>query len=245
MNGTAPVIELADVSFSYGGPPILCGASFAVAPLDFVCAVGPNGGGKTTLLKLILGLLTPQSGSVRLFGQPPEVARPRVGYMPQTMQFDVQFPVTAGDVVLMGRVGGRSGLGRYDRKARSITSAALAEVGLADLRNRPFAALSGGQRQRVLIARALACEPELLLMDEPSGGLDPGGQDAFHELLMRLNQRLTLLIVSHDVSFVSRYVKTVLCVNRHIRVHATSEVTAEIIGELYGRNVRMVRHDHH
>lgn len=241
----SPVIELRDVSFTYGGPPILCGVNLRVEPLDFVCALGPNGGGKTTLLRLILGLLQPTSGSVRLFGAAPVETRSRVGYMPQHAHFDPQFPATALDVVLMGRVCGSRALGRYGRADREIANQALREVGLGDYRRRPFAALSGGQRQRVLIARALACEPELLLMDEPSSNLDAGMQDEFHELLTALNQRLTLMIVSHDVGFVSRYVKTVVCVNRHVRLHATGEITPEVIGELYGRNVRLVRHDHH
>lgn len=242
---STPVIELRDVSFTFGGPPILCGVNLRIEPLDFVCALGPNGGGKTTLLRLILGLLQPTSGSVRLFGGSPEENRSRVGYMPQHTHFDPQFPVTALDVVLMGRVCGPRALGRYGRADREIADHALREVGLGEHRRRPFAALSGGQRQRALIARALACEPELLLMDEPSANLDAGMQDEFHELLTNLNQRLTLVVVSHDVGFVSRYVKTVVCVNRHARLHTTGEITAEVISELYGRNMRLVRHDHH
>lgn len=242
---SVPVIELKGVNFAYNGRAILHAVNFRVEPLDFVCAVGPNGGGKTTLLKLMLGLLQPQSGTVRLFGETPARGRRRVGYMPQHAHFDPLFPVTVLEVVLMGRVSGPGALGRYGAGDRAIADGALREVGLIELRNRPFAALSGGQRQRVLIARALACQPELLLLDEPSSHLDVAVEDEFYELLKRLNERLTLLIVSHDVGFVSQFVRTVVCVNREVRVHSTGAVTAEVIGELYGRNVRLVRHDHH
>jgi zinc transport system ATP-binding protein len=173
--------------------------------------VGPNGGGKTTLLRLILGLLTPTRGTVRVFGQPPALVRRRIGYMPQHAQLDPQFPVRALDVVMMSclRPGRFGPFGRADKR-RAL--AALDEVGLTDLARRPFAALSGGQRQRVLIARALACEPELLLLDEPTANLDPRARRQLLSLLPTLPQ--TQLIATHDLEAVAELCPRVLLLDR-------------------------------
>ena len=236
-------IQTENLSFSYPLTPVLDNVSLSIRRGDFVCIVGPNGGGKTTLLRLVLGLLTPTQGTVRVFGKTPIEARRRIGYMPQHAQLDPLFPVRALDVVLMGRLRGW-GFGPYRRDDKRRALAALGEVGLGAYAKRPFAALSGGQRQRVLIARALACEPELLLMDEPTANLDPLVQDEMNDLLRDLNERLTVVLVSHDVGFVARYVKTVVCVNREVVVHSAQEVTGESIRALYGHDVRMVDHSH-
>ncbi|MGD8454098.1 MAG: ABC transporter ATP-binding protein [Phycisphaerae bacterium] len=239
-----PVARFERVWFSYGDLSVLEDVSFTIAPRDFVSVVGPNGGGKTTLLKLMLGLLTPSRGAVRVFDRPPLEVRRRVGYVPQHVQFDPQFPVTVLDVVLMGRLGKRSGFAPLRRQDREAAEAALREVGLTDFGGRHLGALSGGQRQRVLIARALASEPDLLLLDEPTANLDLLVQGDFFELLHRLNKRLTVLLVSHDVGFVSQHVRSVLCVARHVEAHPTSALNGRVIGELYGGPVRYVRHQH-
>ena len=237
-------IEISDLWFSYEARPVLRGVNVRINPGEQVCMVGPNGGGKTTLLKLILGLLKPDRGQVRVFGGTPGEGRRHVGYTPQHAAFDPQFPVSAADVVLMGRLG-RTGLwGPYRRDDRRAADLALGEVGLAELRKHPFATLSGGQRQRVLIARALASEPKLLLLDEPTASLDAGVEAEFHELLARLSDRMTLVIVSHDVGFVSQLVTKVLCVHGEVAVHPTDELTGELMRDLYGHDVRLVRHDH-
>jgi zinc transport system ATP-binding protein len=238
-----PVVEIGGLSFAYPQTPVLEEVSFTIQRGDFVGMVGPNGGGKTTLLRLILGLLVPTRGAVRVFGRPPREVRRRIGYMPQRAELDPQFPMRALDVALMGRLGGR-GLGWYTREDRAKAMAALREVGLADSARRSFAALSGGQRQRVLIARALACEPELLLFDEPTANLDPMAQDDINELLHELNRRLTIVLVSHDVGFVARHVKSVVCVNRQVLIHTAAEVTGDSIRELYGHEVHVVQHSH-
>jgi len=238
-----PVISIENVSFSYDGAAVLEDVDLEIAARDFACFVGPNGGGKTTLLKLILGLLTPTSGRVQVFGGPPEPARRRIGYMPQYAQVDPAFPVSVMDVVLMGRMGRAETVGPFRKPEREAAGKALAEVGLYDLRRRPFGALSGGQRQRTLIARALATDPEILLLDEPTASLDAVMEAELYELLRRLNERLTVVTVSHDLGFVSRFVKTVVCVKRCVVVHPTSEVTGQTIMEMYGGDVCMVRHD--
>ena len=242
---TDPAIHMEDVSFSYDGAAVLEDVDLEIAPLDFACFVGPNGGGKTTLLKLILGLLQPTRGRVAVFGQRPEAVRSRIGYMPQHALTDPRFPASAADVVLTGRLGRAVSLGPWSASHRDAADRALREVGLFDQRRRPFGSLSGGQRQRVLIARALAVEPDLLLLDEPAANLDAPAETELYELLRRLNERLTIVMVSHDLGFVSQFVRTVVCVKRCVVVHPTSRVTGEIIQEIYGADVCMIRHDRH
>ncbi len=241
-----PAVALEGLSFAFPqGEPVLENVSLTVGPRDFVSVVGPNGGGKTTLLRLILGLLEPTRGTVRVFGRPPAAARRLIGYMPQHPQHDPHFPVSVRDVVLMGRLAAAHPRGPFGRADKEAAVRALGEVGLDDLRHRPFAELSGGQRQRVLIARALACEPRLLLLDEPTANLDLHVEGELYDLLKELNRRLAVVLVSHDLGFVSGYVRTVVCVKRRVMVHPTSEITGEIIREMYGADVRLVRHDRH
>ncbi len=238
-------IELRGVSFAYEGVPVLEDVNLSIRSRELICVVGPNGGGKTTLLKLILGLLRPDRGEVRLFGGPPRRGRLRVGYMPQYGRYDPQFPVTVTDVVLLGRLG-RGGLaGRFafyraaDRKAARD---ALALLGMDAAARRPFAALSAGQRQRVLIARALCCQPDLLLLDEPTANVDTVIEARLFEILRELNRRMTIVVVTHDLGFVSQWVQTAVCVNRTVVVHPTSALDGNAIRDLYGDEVRMVRH---
>ncbi|MEA2040330.1 MAG: ABC transporter ATP-binding protein [Thermodesulfobacteriota bacterium] len=239
-----PVISIDNVSFSYNGSPVLEDVNLTVDERDFLCIVGPNAGGKTTLLKLILGLLKPARGTISVFGQPPQKARSQIGYMPQYASLDSLFPVNVFDVVLMGRLGNGRKLGFFGKTDRTAAEEALQEINLYKVRNRSFSSLSGGQRQRVLIARALVSKPELLLLDEPTSNIDTFMETELYEILSRLNQDITIALVTHDLGFVSRYVKSVACVNRRVIVHPTSEITGEMINEIYGSDMRMVRHDH-
>ena len=231
------------VFFSYDGVPVLENVCLTVGPREFISIVGPNGGGKTTLLKLLLGILKPQRGQIRVFGRTPTEVRHRIGYVPQYTRFDPQFPVTVLDVVLMGRLG-TGAKWRYGRDDMELARASLDELGIADLERRPFEALSGGQRQRVLIARSLVSQPEILLLDEPTANVDIAVETKLIEILQRLNERLTILMVSHDVGFISTVVDTVVCVSREVVVHPTSELTGDLIQEVYGADIKMVRHDH-
>ncbi|MFA7229719.1 MAG: ABC transporter ATP-binding protein [Victivallaceae bacterium] len=238
------IIEIENLSFSYEpGPWVLEKVNLSFSRLESACFVGPNGGGKSTLLYLILGLLKPTEGSIKIFGVSPVEARKKIGYMPQYVQLDQDFPISVIEVVLMGRL--RSGFwGRFSRKDRQTAMEALEEMSAADLADRPFSELSGGQRQRVLIARALACTPELLMLDEPTANVDPCIQEQFYETLQTLNKRMSIITVSHDLGFVSNYIDSVVCVNRKVNIHPTNELTGDVIRDIYGYDVNMIRHDH-
>ncbi len=239
-----PLVQFDHVSFAYnGGRPVIDDATFTIDDCDEIAIIGPNAGGKTTLVKLILGLLTPQKGTVRVLGRPPAEARRRIGYVSQHLHFDTKFPLLAREVVLMGRLK-KWDLGFYNAKDRKATEAALDHVGLSDCAKRPFAELSGGQRQRVLIARALAGEPELLLLDEPMANVDHTVEAGFRELLTDLARDMLVLVVSHDIGFVHREIRHVLCVNRHVHLHPTSALGTGVLENLFGKNMRVVRHDH-
>lgn len=234
MSETAAV-SVEELSFSYGDITVLEKVSFTMERGSFITMVGPNGGGKTTLLKLLLGLIKPHSGLVRVFGKPPEKSREKIGYMPQHQHFDPWFPVTASDVVLMGRLGikspalkareidtperkarGRKIIGLYSKDDRNRTSEALGIVGMADYEKRPFSSLSGGQRQRVLLARALVSAPQLLLLDEPTANVDMEVETRLTSILEDLGRRMTILMVTHDLGFVSGLVQSCILSLIHI-----------------------------
>lgn len=240
-----PAVKFNDVWFGFNGQPVLEGVDLEIQARQFVALVGPNGGGKTTMLKLMLGLIRPQRGTIAVLGTTPERARPRVGYMPQYAAVDPSFPVTVLDVVLMGRLGRSPLWGFWGGRDRELGRKALKRVGVDDLAGRPLSALSGGQRQRVLIARALMSEPELLLLDEPTSNVDAAAEQELYELLAELSREITLLVVTHDLGFVSSRIETVVCVNRTVKGHPTCDISSDIINELYGHPVQMVRHDHH
>lgn len=246
MHPAAPpeiVVSFEQVDFSYNGEPVLQDVNLHIHDREMIGIIGPNGGGKTTLLRLILGRLQPDRGRILVFGQPPAKSSHRLGYVPQHMQFDSNFPVSVLDVVLMG-LAGKSGLGPFSRKLKQTAEEALASVDLLNHRNRPFAGLSGGQRQRVLIARALASSPDMLLFDEPTANVDTTAGEKLYEILHKLNREMTILIVSHDIGFVNHHISSVVCVNQRVHVHPTSELAGQNIIDLYGHDMSLIRHDH-
>ena len=246
MSEDRAVVELREVTFGYPPEgtvqPVLEDVSLRIEPREFLGIIGPNGGGKTTLLKIVLGLLRAQSGSVEVFGRPPAEARGRVGYVPQHARIDSAVPADVLDVVLTGRLGRSSWGFRYGRQDVEAAWQALAQTEMTPYARRPVGTLSGGQRQRVLIARALAADAELLLMDEPTAGVDPHMERGLTDLLHRLNERLPIVIVSHDVSFVSAHLKRVACLNRRLTCHAAGEISWEGIAHLYHEEIRPVLH---
>lgn len=243
MSGTA-VISLRQVTFSYGGPKVLDGVSLEVDEFEFLGVVGPNAGGKSTLLKLILGLLEPLSGRIRILGQSPQQGCRQIGYVPQYPLFSRDFPITVEQTVLMGRLGGSRLFGGYRRGDREVARRAMAETEVQDLAGRQLRTLSGGQLQRVLMARALATEPRILILDEPTANIDMRVETEIFDLLKQLNQRMTIVVVSHDVGFISGYVDRVACLNRTLVCHHTATIDGETIRSLYEADVRMVDHHH-
>ncbi|HUW37285.1 MAG TPA: ABC transporter ATP-binding protein [Rhodocyclaceae bacterium] len=238
-----PIIELTDVSFAYDiGPPALERVSLAVAEGEFLGLVGPNGGGKSTLLKLVLGLLEPGSGELRVAGGTPQAARRMVGYVPQYARFARDFPISVEETVLLGRLGTARLLGGYGPADREVARRAMAETEVLELRRRPLGTLSGGQVQRVLVARALACEPRILILDEPTANIDMRGETEIFDLFKLLNRRMTIVVVSHDVGFISRYVTRVACLNRTLLCHQPLPIGTEVIERLYGMPVQRIPH---
>lgn len=237
-----PVVTFEDVCFSYGGPLVLEHVDLAIEKGEFMGLVGPNGGGKSTLLKILLGLLEPASGRVRVLGDEPAQARRAVGYVPQFAAFPRDFPISAEEMVLQGRLGHTRLLGGYRAADHEIARQAMLDTEIWDLHARPIGSLSGGQLQRVLIARALATRPRLLVLDEPTANIDLRAEKDIFDLLKELNARMTILVVSHDIGFISQYVTRVACLNRTLVCHATAELSGEMIQELYGAPVRMIRH---
>ncbi|MCX7822464.1 MAG: ABC transporter ATP-binding protein [Syntrophobacterales bacterium] len=237
------VVELMEVSFSYDGHEVLRDVSIKVPKGDFLALIGPNGGGKTTLIKICVGLLKPKKGAVNVLGMEPDKARYRIGYVPQDTNRNKDFPANVFDIVLTGRLARKRGFRRsISNEDRLRVENILKKMHLYEYRNRRIGELSGGQRQRVFIARALVGEPEILFMDEPTASVDPSFQTELYELLKKLNESLTIIVVSHDMSVLSSYVKSVACVNGGVFYHGAPELTEEIIGKVYHCPVELIAH---
>jgi zinc transport system ATP-binding protein len=231
------IIDIRDVCFAFNGQPVLTDINLQVKKGAFLAMIGPNGGGKTTLLRLMLGLLSPHKGSVRVFGKPPREVSHRIGYVPQDVHINQRFPISALDVVLMGKLKPGRGWTKHSRKDRIAAQDALERMEVGDYSHRRIGELSGGQLQRVFVARALITESELLFLDEPTASIDTKGQREFYQLLKRLNESITIIIVSHDLMVLSGYVKSVACVNQHLHYHDQAEVTGEMLETMYNCSV--------
>jgi zinc transport system ATP-binding protein len=247
------LVEVRDVTFGYGREVVLDHVSLTIEPRDFLAVIGPNGGGKTTLLKAILGLVHPWSGEV-LFRLPSgSDPRGRLGYVPQFSTFDRDFPLRIDEMVLMGRLGRRSVLRPYSREDRAAAGRAIERLGLAGVARSHASEVSGGQLQRALIARALVSEPEILFLDEPTASIDAESRETLRELLEDLNRAIPIVVVTHDVTSLAPMVQRIACINRKLFYHGGPELSLEVMEEVYGCPVELVTHgvphrvlhDHH
>ena len=236
------IIEVRDLWFSFNGQPVLKDVNLSVHPRDFLAIIGPNGGGKTTLLKLMLGLLEPDQGIISILGQPPKEAARRIGYVPQDIGVNKSFPISVLHVVLMGRMRGGGGWWRFSKADRTVAQKALERMEMWEYRTQRMEELSGGQRQRVFVARALVAEPEILFLDEPTASVDTKGQTDFYDFLKEINENVTIVVVSHDLSVVSSYVKSVACVNQQLIFHDAPEITGEMLEMAYHCPVDLIAH---
>lgn len=236
------VISIHHLWAGYNHEPVLEDINLSVKELDFIGLIGPNGSGKTTFFKVLLGLLQPMQGEVRIMGMTVQRGRRYIGYVPQLVEFDHAFPISVWEVVLLGRLGKRRLFQRYTAKDQTIVADALREVEMLHLRDRPISELSGGQRKRVYIARALATEPQILLLDEPLAGIDPHAGTHIYDLLKQLNKYLTILLISHDIGAIAACVKTVGCLNRRLFYHGEKQITPEMLNTVYQCPVDLIAH---
>ncbi|MBC2697730.1 MAG: ABC transporter ATP-binding protein [ANME-2 cluster archaeon] len=239
---TADVVVIKDVWVHYDSIPVLEEINLVIKEHDFLGIIGVNGGGKSTLLKVILGLIKPSKGTVRVFGDMPQISRKYIGYVPQYSLFDLEFPVSVWEVVLMGRLGHTGMFKRYSEDDKKAALDALAKMDMLEYKERQVGKLSGGQQHRVFIARALAANPKLLLLDEPAAGIDTIIQEEFYELLEKLKTKMAIVLVSHDISAVSVYVDKIACLNHRLYYHDSKELTAEDLEATYHCPVELIAH---
>ena len=236
------LVRLDNIWVHYDGTPVLEGINLSVKSNDFLGIIGPNGGGKTTLLKVILGLIKPSRGKVSVMGQLPEKGRKFIGYISQLNLFDRDFPISVIDVVLMGRYCKAGLFRRYSREDGKAAVEALRTVEMLNHKDRQIGSLSGGEQQRCFIARALATNPKLLLLDEPTASIDSNMQAEFYGLLEKLKQNMAIVLVSHDVSAISIYVTEIACLNRQLFYHGSKEVSAEALEKTYHCPIQLLAH---
>ncbi len=237
-----PAISFDHIYVKYNGLVVLEDIDFNVAHRDYLGIIGPNGGGKTTLLKTLLGLIRPSKGKVRIFGKSPSQNRPLIGYVPQYTTFDRQYPINVWDVVLMGRLGKSRIFKHYSKVDKDLAEDSLKKTDMLSYKKRQIGQLSGGQLQRVLIARALTSHPKIMLLDEPTSSIDVESETGLYELLKELNSSMTIIMVSHDIGAISKYVKSIACLNIKLHHHGSKDLTPEVIESVYGCPVDLIAH---
>jgi zinc transport system ATP-binding protein len=238
------VIDINDVSFNYGAVPVLEDIFLKIYEDEFIGIIGPNASGKSTLLKLVLGLLEPDKGSIKIFNHDCKHPHNHIGYVPQHVTFSRDFPVTVEEVVMMGHVKKTSRMFRFNKNEIISARQAMQALEIEDIAKRQIGALSGGQLQRVLIARALVCQPEVLILDEPTSNVDMRVEEDIFSLLKNYSEHMTIIVVSHDIAFISDYVDRVACLNRTLVCHDTESISGKMIEELYDAPVKMIHHHH-
>ncbi len=243
---TVPIVRLADVSAGYSATPVLQDIDLAIMPGDFVGVLGPSGSGKTTLLRTILGATRLLRGSVAVRGISTARSSPKAGYVPQLETIDWTFPVTVEDVVLMGRAMRSPLFPWHRREDKRVALDMLDRLGIADLRKRQIQGLSGGQQQRVFLARALVSSPDLLLLDEPTRGVDIKTRDEVMHLLHDLNhQGITILLTTHEINAVAVHLPSVICVNSRIIAEGppTSVINEQVLEQTYGASMPVIQYE--
>jgi zinc transport system ATP-binding protein len=225
------ILEIKDLNFSYEKEVILKDISLGMKEGDFLAIIGPNGGGKSTLLKLILGILTPMSGDIKLFNDSFRANLSRIGYVPQNTNINIDFPIKVIDVVLMGYTESKRKLFGYSKAEIQKAMEVLEQVGISSLAQNKIGSLSGGQRQRVMIARAICNNPKLLILDEPTASIDSMGQKQIYELLKKLNTTISIIVVSHDISVILSYASSVAYINRSLVYHQLAQYKDRVIKE--------------
>ncbi len=217
------VVEIKDLSFAYDKQTVLENINLSVEEKDFLAIIGPNGGGKSTLLKLILGINKAKCGNIKVLGKEPKDSLRAIGYVPQNTNVNTDFPIKVIEVVLMGHVDGKRPLFGYGNDEVLCAMGALKQVGMADYAQTKIGSLSGGQRQRVMIARALCAHPKILILDEPTSSIDITGQREIYELLKVLNAHVTVIVVSHDISVILEYANKAAHINKNLSYHDISD----------------------
>jgi zinc transport system ATP-binding protein len=238
------VIDIDNVSFNYGAVPVLENISLKIYEDEFIGIIGPNASGKSTLLKLILGLIEPDKGIIKKYNLDCQHTRNHIGYVPQHINFPRDFPVTVEEVVMMGHVTPTSKFIKFNKVEIASAKHAMQALEIEDIAKRQIGALSGGQLQRVLIARALVCQPNILILDEPTSNVDMRVEEDIFALLKNYSEHMTIIVVSHDIAFISGYVDRVACLNRTLVCHDTESISGKMIEELYDAPVKMIHHHH-
>jgi zinc transport system ATP-binding protein len=238
------VIDIDNVSFNYGTVPVLEDISLKIHEDEFIGIIGPNASGKSTLLKLILGLLEPEKGTIKKNNYDCQHHCHHIGYVPQHVNFARDFPITVEEVVMMGHVSASSKFFKFNQDEIASAKQAMQALEIEDIAKRQIGALSGGQLQRVLIARALVCKPNILILDEPTSNVDMRVEEDIFSLLKNYSEHMTIIVVSHDIAFISGYVDRVACLNRTLVCHDTESISGKMIEELYDAPVKMIHHHH-
>lgn len=226
-------VQANDVSFFYAEQPILRHVNIEIKEGEFIGIIGPNGGGKTTLLKILMGFLTPRTGSIQIFNKTPEKARLSIGYVPQAHRFDRSFPITTYELILMGALSNIPAIGKIPADIADKAGALIDHLGLTPHQHKSFGALSGGLAQRALLARALLSEPNLLLLDEPTANIDPPSALLIIELLQQLKGEKTILLVTHDLKTIIERVDRILCVEGTVHSFFAQDVCEHFAFGLY------------
>lgn len=239
---TKPIIQLTNLSASYENKTVLSQANLTVYEQDFLGIIGPNGGGKTTLIKCILGLHKPDQGNIRFFKDGKDVSEINMGYLPQYNNIDKNFPISVYEVVLSGLSKQKSIFRRYSNKQHEQVRQIIAQIGLEGLEDRAIGQLSGGQLQRALLGRALVSNPEVVILDEPNTYIDKRFEAKLYSLLEEINKERTIILVSHDIGTVLKNVKTIACVNESVHYHPHTEVPTEWLEEHFGCPIEMLGH---